>query len=201
MYYKTLWHCLQHMHWCSLVSLTAGHILLQMSTWIMTNGQNWEFRDGSVLKPKLRKVFLKAVKIKFFCSIVYVYIQVLWTLSNTENSKNQNCVYSTMPIFLMGVILWRALENPSCMPNLKSPSSSSGVNISEFIFKLGYTKMGNANSLDKLTSPLDLQTQCFLFNVQLLWSCDWKNERCYEKHILLWKLGILNKVQIFELWF
>jgi len=41
----------------------------------------------------------------------------------------------------------------------------------------------------KLTLPLDSQTQCFLFNVQLLWSYDYSKWVIFTKNcILQWKI-------------
>ena len=43
--------------------------------------------------------------------------------------------------------------------------------------------------LEKLTLPLDSQTQCFLFDVQLLWSYDYSKWAIFAKNcILQWKI-------------
>ena len=43
--------------------------------------------------------------------------------------------------------------------------------------------------LEKLNFALDLQTQCFLFNVQLLWGCDCSKWVVFKKDcILQWKI-------------
>jgi len=49
--------------------------------------------------------------------------------------------------------------------------------------------MGNSYYLDKLILPLDSQTQCFLFDVQLLWSYDNNKWAFFTKdRILQWKI-------------
>jgi len=47
--------------------------------------------------------------------------------------------------------------------------------------------------LEKLMLPLDSQTQCFLFNVQLLWSYDYNKLAIFTKNRIL-QLKILNFV-------
>jgi len=63
-------------------------------------------------------------------------------------------------------------------------------NISEFVFKNSdKPKWGNPLFWGKLTLPLDSQTRCFLFNVQLLWSYDYSNWVIFTKNrILHWKI-------------
>ena len=49
--------------------------------------------------------------------------------------------------------------------------------------------MGKPLFWGKLTLPLDSQTQCFLFNVQPLWSYDYSNRVIFTKNpILQWKI-------------
>ena len=48
--------------------------------------------------------------------------------------------------------------------------------------------MGTPYYLEKLILPLDSHTQCFLFDVQLLWSYDYRKWAIFTKNrILQWK--------------
>jgi len=63
-------------------------------------------------------------------------------------------------------------------------------NIREFVFKNSdKPKWGTPYFGGKLTLPLDSQTQCFLFNVQLLWSYDYSKCGIFTKsRILQWTI-------------
>jgi len=56
--------------------------------------------------------------------------------------------------------------------------------------KIGVNQNGETPYyLDKLSLPLDSQTQCFLFDVQLLWSYDYSKWAIFTKNrILQWKI-------------
>ena len=55
-------------------------------------------------------------------------------------------------------------------------------NIREFVFKNGdKPKWGKPLFLEKLTLPLDSQTQCFVFDMQLLWSYDYSKWAIFTK--------------------
>jgi len=57
--------------------------------------------------------------------------------------------------------------------------------------------------LEKLTLPLDSQTQCFLFNVQLLWSYDCRKWVILTKNCTSYTMKILNsgaRVEVGNFW-
>ena len=59
-------------------------------------------------------------------------------------------------------------------------------NIREFVFKNSdKPKWGTPYFGGKLTLLLDSQTQCFLFNVQLLWSYDYSKRVIFTKNPIL----------------
>ena len=63
-------------------------------------------------------------------------------------------------------------------------------NIREFVFIIwDKPKWGTHYYLEKLILPLDSQTQCVLFDVQLLWSYDYSKWAIFAKNrILQWKI-------------
>jgi len=63
-------------------------------------------------------------------------------------------------------------------------------NVRELVFKIwDITKRGNPYYLEKLTLPLESQTECFLFDVRLLWSYDYSKWVIFTKNnILQWKI-------------
>jgi len=64
-------------------------------------------------------------------------------------------------------------------------------NIRKLVFKFGINQYGKTPYyLEKLTLPLDSQTQCFLFDVQLLWTYDYSKWAIFTKNrILQWKIS------------
>jgi len=62
--------------------------------------------------------------------------------------------------------------------------------LKNWFLKFGISQNGETPYyLEKLTLPLDSQTQCFLFDVQLLWSCDYSKRVIFTKNcILQWKI-------------
>jgi len=77
------------------------------------------------------------------------------------------------------------LGKPSGVPNLKSLRLLRKYK--EICFqKFGKTKMGKPLILGgKPTLPLDSQSQCFLFTVQLLWSYDYSKWVIFTKNRIL----------------
>ena len=63
-------------------------------------------------------------------------------------------------------------------------------NMTEFVSKNSdKPKWKNPLLLEKLTLTLDSHTQCFLFDVQLLWSYDYSKRAIFTKNcILQWKI-------------
>ena len=56
-------------------------------------------------------------------------------------------------------------------------------NITEFVLKIGTNQNGETHYyLEKLILLLDSQTQCFLFDVQLLWSYDYSKWAIFTKN-------------------
>jgi len=85
------------------------------------------------------------------------------------------------------------------MMDLGKPQRFANFEVTGFIYygniKKLYLKTGiNQNGvtpyyLEKLILPSDSQTQCFLFNMQLLWSYDYSKWAIfYKKRILQWKI-------------
>ena len=123
--------------------------------------QIWAPATGKALAPTVDK---EADSISSFQAVVIV-ITVMHRCYKITTRGHAH--FSSVWDFMMG------LGKPQRLAKFEVASFIYYGNIRKFVVKnSAKPKWGNPLFWGKLTLPLDSQTQCFLFNVQLLWSYD-----------------------------